>query len=94
MPDPAWSRWIERRARIGFHNEHAETGKPDASSDEDESRGDLASNGPARVDHLFGMGMVLHPSDEEVLPGAPIDQWRSRVAGDDRSGGHKHSAFG
>jgi hypothetical protein len=80
MPGPARSRWIERRAGIGFQNEHAETGKPDASSDEDESRGDLASNGPAHDNHLVGMGLVMY--------------WRERVAGDSRWGGHKLSASG
>jgi hypothetical protein len=94
MPYPARSAVDQRRAGIGFQNEHAETGKPDTSSDEDESRGDLASNGPAHVDHLVGMGLVHHPSDKDQLPGAPDIHSRRIFAGDSRWGGHKLSASG
>ncbi len=38
--------------------EHAETGKSDGFSDENRSLGTLASNGPAHVDPLVGMGLV------------------------------------
>jgi hypothetical protein len=62
------------------HNEHAETGKPDASSDANRSHGTSASNGPAYVDHLVGVGMVG-------------SGWQ-HAPGNDFSGGHKLSAFG
>jgi hypothetical protein len=72
---------------LGSTNEHAETGKPDGSSDEQRSQGNPASldyiqrlNGPAHVDLLVGVGLAAF-SRRIVDESSPM-------------GGHKLSASG
>ena len=53
-----------------------------------------ATNGPAHVDRLVGMGLVLHPRGEDLSPGTPVVVPRRKVASINLQDGHKLSAFG
>ena len=43
-------------------------------------------NGPANVDHLVGMGLVLHFRDKDLSPGVPMAVQRRKVAEHQPSG--------